>query len=767
MASRSSGSLLITLRGCGNASSSTNGKEIIPVISHTTEVLEDNGPPRSHRDQAGNNFGERFGLTSAAADLDFGILPSAPDSAGLVSEIALSSDASIWCQSCKVFLDGPCLSHGRVVKDRPYVPQALVTLPAGLDVQPIPGVANGKGVFAVVAISTLSIFGPLRAPILQRTDGFPVGFYLVATDGTLQALDLRSDDLCNWMKFVRMARNRQEQNVMAYQRSEAIYFTTMRTIQEGEELRVWYSRNYATAIGKPLVCDLPTAGEIGNSLPELSDDLTYPPSEAPSVGPVKRKRGRPRKTLPQPTAAPIRRVSMPIEVETEPDVIPPIQTEVPISAPIETAPVEQVKRRRGRPMKILKRGPRGPYKKKNTEPPKKRIRVKRVSTNIPSLAVAHYRCKCPEADCAMQFRTTALLNIHALRHGTAQNLEEITLVCPACALSELETLDDLLAHVEQRHSKQLGCRDRSDFPCPHCKKYYSSAENLELHIRRLHTEPARERNFECDTCHDKFVSVGSMVAHRRTHFNRRYFTCPVCLKTFRTASHLKEHSEGHARNGLFHCHFCEKAFERFPSLRHHLRQTHATGHFECDKCSMVFNRQSRLDAHAVTHSDTCDHMCDQCGRQFKRKDKLRDHILAIHQNVQIGRRFRKSALEIRMANVRRRAREKDYREYEYQCEPCKVGFVRPTLLQRHMAELHSETALREPATELIPPEVGRCIPCQYCGQAYGSKAKCASHIKQAHPETLVYELGGGDCESSSGGPSGSQGSMEQAGPWIY
>jgi hypothetical protein len=46
-----------------------------------------------------------------------------------------------------------------------------------------------------------------------------------------------------------------EQNMIAYQMGTSIYYSTIRDIVMGEELRVWYAAPYARKIGKSVTPD--------------------------------------------------------------------------------------------------------------------------------------------------------------------------------------------------------------------------------------------------------------------------------------------------------------------------------------------------------------------------------------------------------------------------------------------------------------------------------------------------------------------------------
>lgn len=53
----------------------------------------------------------------------------------------------------------------------------------------------------------------------------------------------------NWMRYVKCARIKDQQNVTAYQFQGNIYYKTLRRIERGEELLVWYGDQYGVRLG--------------------------------------------------------------------------------------------------------------------------------------------------------------------------------------------------------------------------------------------------------------------------------------------------------------------------------------------------------------------------------------------------------------------------------------------------------------------------------------------------------------------------------------
>ena len=54
----------------------------------------------------------------------------------------------------------------------------------------------------------------------------------------MEYVDAHDEDLCNWMMFVRPATNPVEQNLVAYQHGNDIFFTVTKNIEPRQELKV-------------------------------------------------------------------------------------------------------------------------------------------------------------------------------------------------------------------------------------------------------------------------------------------------------------------------------------------------------------------------------------------------------------------------------------------------------------------------------------------------------------------------------------------------
>ncbi|KAM9313090.1 PR domain zinc finger protein 4 [Gastrophryne carolinensis] len=175
---------------------------------------------------------------------------------------------TIWCTLCNQAYPSDCPEHGPVtfIPDNPIESRARLSLPKQLDLrQSVTG--TEVGVWSREDIPVRSCFGPLVGQESQSlevagwTDKSANHIWKIYNNNVMEFCIITTDENeCNWMMFVRKARNPDEQNLVAYPHNGKIYFCTSKDVPAQEELLFYYSRDYAQQMGLPehpemLLCD--------------------------------------------------------------------------------------------------------------------------------------------------------------------------------------------------------------------------------------------------------------------------------------------------------------------------------------------------------------------------------------------------------------------------------------------------------------------------------------------------------------------------------
>lgn len=131
------------------------------------------------------------------------------------------------------------------VKDELFVSKARLTLPQNLELKEKEG--------QIIVITKTNIpsgtqFGPLEAPVYDKfVNGLEFPLMVFSKDGNFDILDTTDENKCNWMCLL-SDKDEKKKNLVVYQLNKSIYFSTIRELLAGEELKVGYSIPYGKKV---------------------------------------------------------------------------------------------------------------------------------------------------------------------------------------------------------------------------------------------------------------------------------------------------------------------------------------------------------------------------------------------------------------------------------------------------------------------------------------------------------------------------------------
>ncbi|OCT70423.1 PR domain zinc finger protein 10 isoform X1 [Xenopus laevis] len=613
----------------------------------------------------------------------------------------------LWCEECNNAHPSVCPKHGALhpIPNRPVLTRARASLPLVLYIDRFLG-----GVYSKRRIPKRTQFGPLEGPLVKKTELKDSYIHLkvalnspVDSEGAFQEdlwFELSEESLCNWMMFVRPAQNHLEQNLVAYQYGQHIYYTTIKNIEPKQELKVWYAASYAEFVNQKI------------------HDITQ----------------EERKVLRE------QEKNWPC-YECNRRFMSSEQLQQHLNSHDEKLDFISRTKARGRTRTKRKFGPG----RRPGRPPKfLRLDISnenREKIGLGTQELLQFHSKGPHFGDSGHSTLNGLeqseLTLGTSTQGTP-NQQPDTQLLPPNEISAPVSTTSILTAEDMRRAKRIRNaalqhlfirKSFRPYKCLQCGKAFREKEKLDQHLR-FH---GRDGNYPltCDICNKGFISTSSLENHMKFHLDQKTYSCIFCPESFDRLDLLKDHVAIHIIDGCFSCPNCKKRFTDFIQVKKHVRSFHSEKIYQCTECDKAFCRPDKLRLHMLRHSDRKDFLCSICGKQFKRKDKLREHMQRMHNPE---RESKKSDRTGRAKAFKPRLVSTDYESFMFKCRVCMMGFRRRGMLVNHLSKRHPEMKIEE-VPELTLPIIkpNRDYYCQYCEKVYKSASKRKAHILKNHP----------------------------------
>ncbi|XP_059188583.1 telomere zinc finger-associated protein isoform X2 [Centropristis striata] len=277
--------------------------------------------------------------------------------------------------------------------------------------------------------------------------------------------------------------------------------------------------------------------------------------------------------------------------------------------------------------------------------------------------------------------------------------------------------------------------------CPICDKSFKSKYYLKVHNRR-HTG---ERPFGCLKCGKRYFRKENLLLHEiRDCAKVQTYTCVTCSSTFNGKDELRLHVVSHTGNMPHKCSTCPEQFMHKKNLTIHMMKVHGYPKpHACPQCPKTFLTRTELRVHeAAKHRGEKPFVCEECGHRASSRNGLQMHIKAIHRNERpfvcnlCGHAFsQKNNLNM---HLRIHSGERPYQchlcgktfrtqasldkhhrthtgERPFSCDVCEQRFTEKGALVRHKASKHEE---------------GRPHCCHICGKTFKAREQLRVHLRR-------------------------------------
>lgn len=185
--------------------------------------------------------------------------------------------------------------------------------------------------------------------------------------------------------------------------------------------------------------------------------------------------------------------------------------------------------------------------------------------------------------------------------------DEARTTCGYCG-KKCEDYKAYYHHIKYYHEAKHGCEI--------CGEVFRSAEQVEDHVKVVHT---KELEFRCDQCFKTCPSRVGLASHMKSHNESRPFRCEKCPKAFKSNCDLVNHDKRvHLKLKPFVCSFegCGKAFADNIETRVHERIHTGEKPYKCDECGAMFRKRQHFKKHEMLHTGEKPFKCQNCGKGF-------------------------------------------------------------------------------------------------------------------------------------------------------
>ena len=325
--------------------------------------------------------------------------------------------------------------------------------------------------------------------------------------------------------------------------------------------------------------------------------------------------------------------------------------------------------------------------------------------------------------CGKRFKNKNNMTRHVQSH---LNMREFK--CSLCDKA-FNTKPELKYHLKIHEARRTGDTDfLNRHMCQFCGKGFSKKNNLTRHVQ----SHLNLREFQCAECDKAFNTKPELRMHQKIHAAKREGntdwlnrnTCQHCGKVFTKRNTLTRHVNSHLNLREFKCSECGKGFNTNIDLKGH-QKIHAAKRaentpggkpYDCEICGKIFVKSYNLSKHKASHLVVRKFKCEICDGKFKSNPSLGKHMKTHRRKIypckHCGKRFWKKYLKqhVRSYCLGNKAYTLGT---VYNCIKCSVHFLAPSLLKRHVAEVH---------------EALKMFTCEYCGYSCLRKCNMNRHI---------------------------------------
>lgn len=575
-----------------------------------------------------------------------------------------------------------------------------------------------------------STFGPFLAKrnwALNPVTLFPIRIFGNTSSETYY-LDYSDEYTSNWMCFIQPASCAKEQNLICYQVKQDIFYTAMRLITAGEQLRVWYAPYYALKMEMPLYdVNLTNIGQLTSESLESATNLSTIKDQVEILN----------KDVARNLAERLPAQQLGARGNKENWTCRICSSVIDSVVAYAKHLMEHYKPLSGAYCNICNK------KFHNWS-----VMMRHKSHKHPELNSKNDTIGIPTSANQQEQNKQISLNVHDSEGDTSDAMKNIlekfktehTITDKDNQHTLLDTNTINVSNLLQNSENLIENSSLKLILENQCLNINLSSmadsllsENLsgsdikfnveELSSDLLDMTPEVDNNINrqidnlvCDICEKKFVKPEYLYRHLRKHTGE--FICPLCLGVFARKENLLSHvcSSQETQDHL-ECPYCQKQFAVKKYLKRHMLKHMMLS--SCKWCCHVFTTTTDINEHKCTAPN---HVCGQCGKKFAQRTHLNRHIKLHNEPKRTVKKIIKETKEDKPVICEKcgeifktpsilKQHLRSHGERTYECDICQRKFHRIGVLNEHK-NIHQNVQ----------------IPCNYCGKKLKSKKALDVHV---------------------------------------
>ncbi|XP_034553757.1 zinc finger protein 440-like isoform X2 [Notolabrus celidotus] len=150
----------------------------------------------------------------------------------------------------------------------------------------------------------------------------------------------------------------------------------------------------------------------------------------------------------------------------------------------------------------------------------------------------------------------------------------------------------------------------------------------------LFPDTSPKNSLQCNKCHIIFYDHKKHTRHMKRNHPEEYeqfllrtsfFVCYVCSHHFSSSVELIAHQKTHTDKKPYKCVICDIAFVRLSQLTNHKKIHFSMDGYPCLDCGTMFKTLCMLTTHRRKHTGEMPFICKPCGKRFAMTKHLEEH----------------------------------------------------------------------------------------------------------------------------------------------